>query len=106
MPCVLRRETLTDEDVAEMAAAGGAFDLDAMPVRIRQPANGAFYLLIERRPTAAGVELRVRDIERRLARPADVRALDEEVVVFAGERRLGPLVHDDPCLCRREVVER
>ena len=47
MPCVLRREPLTDKDVSEVSAASRAFDLDAMPVRIRQPADGAFDLLIE-----------------------------------------------------------
>src|SRR5260221_4300038 len=101
---VLRREPLADEDVAEVSAARGALDLDTLTVRIRDPVDGAFDLLIERRPPAAGVELRVRNVERRVAPPADVGALREEVVVRAGEWTFGALVHDHACLFRGELV--
>ena len=35
VPRVLRRELLTDEDMAEVTAAGRALDLDAIAVRVR-----------------------------------------------------------------------
>src|SRR5206468_2411117 len=89
VPGVLRRELLADEDVAEVSTARGALDLDAVTIRIRYPVDGAFDLLIERRPAAARMELRIRDIQRRLAAPADVRTLDEEVVVRAREWAFG-----------------
>src|SRR5579859_947105 len=106
MPRVLRCEALPREDVAEMAAARGALDLDAPAILVGHAVDGAFDLLIERRPPAARVELRIRDVERRLAAPADVGAFQEEVVVRTGERVLGALVHDHACLFRRQLVQR
>ena len=82
MPGVRRGEPLADEDVAEMSATGGAFDLDAAAIPVRQPPHGALDLLIERWPAATGVELRIGDVERRFASAAGVCALDEEVVVL------------------------
>src|SRR4029077_17681533 len=106
VPGVLRREPFTDEDMAQVSTAGGALDLDAMTIRVRYAIDGALDLLIERRPAAAGVELRIRDVEGRLTASADVRALDEEVVVLTGERALGALVHDHARLRRGELVQR
>src|SRR5688572_33181218 len=103
---VRRREPLADEDVAEVPATGGAFDLDPTAVRVRQPSHSTRDLLIERWPAATGVELRIRDVQRRVAPSADVRALDKEVVVLARERPLGALVDDDPGLLARELIHR
>src|SRR5438105_11509541 len=92
--------------MAEMAGAGGALDLDAAPIGIRHAPDSALDLLIERRPTAAGVELRVRYVEWGVATATDVGALNEEVVIFAAERGLRSLVHDDARLCGRELLQR
>ena len=86
MPRVLRCELLAGEHVTQMSAAGGALNFDPTPIRIRYSPDGVFDLLIERRPTAAGVELRVRHVKWGFATATDVGALNEEVVVPAGER--------------------
>ena len=106
MPRVLGGEPFTDEHMAEMARARGALDLDPTPVGIRYPPDRALDLLIERRPTAAGVELRVRYVERGVATATDVGALNEEVVIFAAERGLRSLVHDDARFSGRELPQR
>src|SRR5688572_8697668 len=54
---VLRGQPLADEDVAEVPATGGAFDLDTTAIWVRQPAHGTLDLLIERWPAATRVEL-------------------------------------------------
>src|SRR5207247_6819945 len=74
VPRVLGCEPLTDKDVAEMAGASGALNFDATPIRIGHPPDGSFNFLIERRPTASSVELRIRTVAGRLATPADVSA--------------------------------
>src|SRR5688572_17291812 len=104
VPGVRRCEPLADEDVAEVPATGGAFDLDTTAIGVRQPPHGTGDLLIERWPAAARVELCIRDVERRVAPSADVGALDKEVVVLAGEWPLGAFVHDHPSLGRSELV--
>lgn len=105
MPGVLRRQPFTGKDMTQMSAAGSALYFDAMAIWIRQPPDGAFDFLVERGPAAAGVELRIRNVEWRLALSADVRALDEEIVVFAGKWALSPLVHDDVRLFWGELVQ-
>src|SRR5438876_4032988 len=104
MPRVRRREALADENVAEMPAADAALDLDPLPVWIAQPLHRPRDLLIERRPPAARVELRRRDVERRVAPPAHVRAFLEEVVVLPAEGSFRSLVDDDPLFRRCELV--
>jgi len=105
VPRVLGREPFTDEDMAEMACARGALDLDSTAIGIRYPPDGALDLLIERRPTAAGVELRVRHVERRVATATHIGALDEEVVVLAAERALCSLMYDDARFLGRELLQ-
>jgi len=92
------REAFTFEDVAEMAPAAGALDLDPLPVRIRKTAHGARDLLVERRPATMGVELVVGSVQRGAAVLALVGAAHEVSLVFSGERGLGPLVENDPLL--------
>jgi len=106
VPRVLGRKPLTDKDMAKMASARGALDLDPTPIRIRYPPDGALDLLIERRPTAARVELRVRHVERRFATATDVDALNEEIVVLPRKGVFRPLVHDDPRFFGRELIQR
>ena len=106
MPRVLGCEPLTDKDVAEMAGASGALNFDATPIRIGHPPDGSFNFLIERRPTAARVELRIRNVEWRFATSADIDALNEEIVVLARKGVFRPLVHDDPRFFGRELIQR
>jgi hypothetical protein len=106
VPGVLGGEPFTDEDVAEVTAAARALYFDTIAIRIREPPDGALDLLVERRPAASGVELRIRNVEGRVASSTDVRALDEEIVVFARKWALGPFVHDDTRLFRGELVQR
>lgn len=106
MPGVLGGEQFTDEDMAEMTAAASALYFDAIAIRIRQLPNGALDLLVERRPAAAGMELRTRNVEGRVAPAADISALNEEVVVLAGKWALSPLVHNDPRRFGGELVQR
>ena len=91
--------------MAEMARARSALDLDPTPIGIRYPSDGALDLLIERRPTAAGVELRVRHVERGVATATDIGARNEEIVVLAAERALRSLVDDDARLFARELLQ-
>ena len=104
MTRVLGREPLAEEDVAEVAAAVGALDLDAHAVGVGQAPDGAGDLVVEGGPAAVGVELVVGAIEGRVAAAADVGAGLVEVVVLAGEGRLGALVLDDVASRRRQLV--
>src|SRR6476661_4292835 len=92
------------EDVAEVAAAIRALDLDSPAVTVRDVRYRSRDLLVEGGPAAARVELRVGGVQRRVALPAEIGALDVEVVVFAGERKLGAFVEDDPRLFRIKFV--
>src|SRR5262245_59797826 len=80
--------------MAEMAAAVVALDLDPHTDGLRLPLHRARDLVVEGGPAATGVELRGGRVERRVAAAADVRSVLVELVVLAGERRLGPLVDD------------
>ena len=57
MAGVGRGEPFTQENVAKMAAAVGALDLDSHAVRVGQPVHCSRYLLVERRPSTVSVEL-------------------------------------------------
>jgi hypothetical protein len=59
MAGVGRCEPFTQENVAKMAAAVGALDLDSHAVRVGQPVHCSRYLLVERRPSTVSVELMV-----------------------------------------------
>jgi hypothetical protein len=106
VPRVLRGEPLAEEDVAEVAAAARALDLNAGAVRIGQPLYRAGDLIVKGRPPAVGVELVRGAVELGFAAPAAVRAGLVEVVVLAAERRLRALVLDDVSLLGRELVVR
>lgn len=99
-------EALAEEDVAEVGAAGGAFDLGAGAVGVGKVAHGAVNFLIEAGPAAAGVELGGGEIKRGAAAAAEVGALLEKVVVLPAEGALGPLVDDDALFFWCERVHR
>jgi hypothetical protein len=98
VPRVPRRKPLSLKHVAEVATASGALDLDAFPIRVRETPDGARNLLVKGRPTAVGVELVLRTIERRPAPLAFVRSLLEVALVLPRERRLGAFANDHPFL--------
>src|SRR3970282_331246 len=54
---VLGRQPFAEEDVAQVAAAVGALDLDAHAIGVWQALDGTRYLVVEGGPATAGVEL-------------------------------------------------
>lgn len=94
MSGVLRSEPFPFKDMAEMAPTAGALDLDTLSVRIGDPTDGPRDLLVERGPTAVGVELVLRAVEYRSAALTLVRSRLKVALVLARERRLGTLPDD------------
>ena len=66
--------------------------------------DGAFDLVVEARPTAPGMKLVFRAVERRVTATTGVRAVFFAVVVFARARVLGTFVQDDAGLLFGQVV--
>ena len=98
MSGVFFREVLPDEDVSQMSAAVGALNLCAHAVRVRQPLNRAWDLLVETWPTTARLKLVLRTIQRSAAAFADIGAFIPESKVFTGERHLRTLLDYDTFL--------
>ena len=98
MAGIARGELLPLKDVAEVAPAVGALDLHPLPVRVGEAANRPGDLPVEGWPATMRIEFVVRAVERCTTPLALVRSGGEESVVLARERRLGPLVDDDPFL--------
>ena len=94
-------KSLAGEDVPQVGAAGGTGYLGPAPVSIGRAAHRTRYLLVKARPAAPGMELIRGPVERRIAPAAHVDAVGEKPVVFTAERRLGPLVQDNPFFLRR-----
>src|SRR5206468_4293566 len=92
---VLRRQALAVEDVAQVAAARLAQDLDAAAVGVAVLLDGAGDLVVEAGPAAAGLELVGGAVQGRVAAAADVGPGGLVRGVLAGERALGPLAQDD-----------
>ena len=67
-------EAFAFEHVAQVAAAVGADDLSAAPVRVLMTFHAARIFFIEAGPTAAGLEFGFSRVERVVATPADKRA--------------------------------
>lgn len=104
MTRVVLREPLAKEHVAEVAAAVGALNLDALTVRVGQTFHGADDLIIEGRPAAVSVELILGAVEPGVAAAANVGAGFIEVIVLAGEWRFGTSGLDHVPLAGRELV--
>jgi len=102
MPRVARGQPLSLEHVAKMASATSALDFDPLSVRVGHAFHRPGALLVERGPTAVGVELVVGPVERRAALPARIRSGSEEPVILPGERHLGALVEDHAGFGARE----
>ena len=97
---VLLREAFALEDVAEVASAVFAEDLDASSIGVDVAANGAFDLVVEAGPAAAGVELVFGAVELRVAAAAGVDAGIFRIDVLAGTGELGPFVDEDALFFR------
>ncbi len=88
-----------------MASAIRAHNLDALHAEraVRMPRHGARQRVEEGRPAAAGLELVVRAVQRRVAARAGVDAGRGHVlVVFADIGRFGALLTQDAELLWRE----
>ncbi len=96
MPGVFRRELFPMEYVTEMPAAMVAENLHPASVRIRFPPHGPREFVVEAGPPAAGMELVLRTVKRRVAVPADIGTSRFVIAVFPGKGHLGSLVQDDP----------
>ena len=75
--------------------AVSASDFDASPVRIYVTLHAVWVFFVKTRPAAAGIEFRLRGIERVVAAPTDKRAGREKLVVLAGEGHFRSLIDDD-----------
>src|SRR3954467_1081949 len=100
------RAVAVGEDVAEVRAAVGAADLDALhAVRgVLDVLDRVGDRLVERRPAAAGVELRVRLEEPGVAGLAGVDALGLGVGVLADEGTLRAGLAEHRVLLGRELL--
>ena len=105
MAGVPRRESLALEDVTEMASATSALDLDALSIRVRKAADSPGDLLVEGRPTAAGVKLVLGSVERRFALLAFVCTGRRIVFILSRKGGFGPFVQNDSLLGSRQRSE-
>jgi len=88
--------------MAEVAVAFFAGDLDANHAEagVARDIDGVVDRLVKCRPTAAGVVLGFGQKQRRAAGFADVGAVLEMMIVFAGERPLGAFLPEDAVFLR------
>src|SRR5690606_18225980 len=95
---VLRGEALAVEPVPEVRVAPGAADLGAdHPVRaVLDVPDRAGQRLVEARPAAVGLELRLAGEQRRPAGAAAVRPRGDGRDVLTGPRRLGAGLPEHP----------
>ena len=103
MPGVLGGEPLVQEHVAQMSPAIGAGDLRAPAVGVHLAMHGVSDGVVEAGPTATGVELVLRLVERGVASLAEVGAPGPVLFVLPGKRSFGAHLQDDAVFF---VVER
>ena len=84
-------EPFSHENVAQMAAAVGAFHLDPHAVGVGKMLHGTLNLFVEGWPAAMGVEFINRPVDLGVALAADIGAGFVEIVVFTGEGPFRPL---------------
>jgi len=106
VPGIPGREPFPLEHVAEVAPAAGTLNLGAIAIGVGDAAHGPGDLLVESGPAAMGVELVLGTVESRTALFALIRSSSSEVLVLAGERRLGALVQNHASLRPGERTER
>jgi len=85
-------KSFAEKYVSKMGAARGANYLRASAVLVRYSFDGAIYLVVKTRPSAAGVKLILRAIKRGVAPFASIYALTKKVGIFAGSRILRAFV--------------
>ncbi len=95
MARVFGRKTFAGKDVSEVAAAVGADDLGALPVRVGDTPYRPWDLVVEAGPAAERMEFVRRAIQRRIASFAGVAAGGVMQVVRPGEGPFRALVYDD-----------
>ncbi len=105
MPCILGRESLPDENVAEVAAARRAGDLRAPAVGVRCAMHGSGDLIVEARPPAIGFELVRRPVQRSIAAATDECPGLLEGNELTGEGTLGAFMDYNALLFGSERVE-
>lgn len=104
VPGVFRRQPLTFEHMAEVAAAIGAKDFYPVPVGVWFMAHRTGYFIVESGPTAAGVELVLGAVEWGLAATTEVGASFEMLVVFAREGVFRAFIGYDVLFLRRQRI--
>jgi hypothetical protein len=102
VPGVAGREPLPLEDVPEMTAAPRALNLYALAICVGKPPDRPRNLLVEGRPSAVGIELVFRPVQRGPAPLALVRPGSELTVILTGKWGFGALVEDYSFLGSRE----
>lgn len=104
MPGVLGGKALALKNMAQMPSAGSAEYLHPAPIRIRLTTDRTWYLIVETRPTAAGIELILRLEKGSITAPAMVNPLFIESIVLAGEGPFRALEFDDAFFLWREFT--
>ena len=94
MSCILRSVSLAEEHMPQMAAAILAGNFCAISVFIEMPLYCAFNLVIETGPTAMAAEFVFRQIQRRVALTADIRAWILRVGVLTDIGTFRPLLQN------------
>ena len=103
MACVLGRELLSHEDMAEMPTAVFAEDLNPKTVGVGLLRDRTRDFVVEAGPPAVTGEFILGTIQRRVATPADIGAGVGQLGVFADERSFRILPQDYPRFFRRET---
>lgn len=96
MPGIFLSQTLTFENVTEVAVAIGTKNLNSPTIGISLPANGSRNLIVESWPATARVELVLRAVQRGFAAATDVGARGKMLVVLTSEGVLGAFVFNHP----------
>ena len=104
MTRVLVGHAFAFEHMPEVAATVSAKNFDSPAVRVGFAFDGLFDFVVETRPTAPGMKLVLRALERCVAPAADVRTIPFGIHVFARTRRLRPFAQDDAGFFFRQTV--
>ena len=104
MAGILFCKPLPGKHMPQMTAAIVADNFDPATIRIRYPLYRAGYLIVKRRPPAAGIKFILRVIKWRLTSTADISAGLLIIGILARKRSFSALLHDDPLFLKGQLI--
>ena len=97
-------KTFVEKDMTQMRSALVADDFGTHTVGIGQTLYGTLYLVVERWPATARIELIFRPIQWRIAPTADVGTRTFVVKIFATKRAFGIFVDDNTLFFGSKII--